>query len=38
MTRERFLEILEYLDGNGLIITDDDLIEESLDNINFERE
>lgn len=30
MKREKFLEILEYLDGRGLVITDDTLIEESL--------
>jgi len=38
MTRERFLEILEYLDGNGLVITDDELIEEALLEINFKEE
>jgi hypothetical protein len=34
MTRERFLEILEWLDGRGIIITDDDLVEESLEGLN----
>ena len=26
-------ELLEYLDGNGLVITDDDLLEEALEKI-----
>jgi hypothetical protein len=34
MKKERFLEILEWLDGRGIIITDDELVEESLEGLN----
>ena len=36
MTKTKLKEILEYLDGRGLILTDDDLIDEALEQIKIE--